>query len=117
MILLFRCNYCSKHRPQSSVHKLGSASLPGQIICDDCLAWHNRAIEFLAGNVMPGCQVCGADHETLYARSGGVEVRMYVVPKDGVYQVLCVGCVGPYVSKRADLYAGTAFGSALKLNA
>lgn len=114
-MILVRCNYCSKHRPRSRVHHLGSASLPGQIICDDCLEWHNRAIELLAGEAMPGCQACGESHENLYARSGGVEIRLYVVPKDGIYQVLCAGCVGPYVSKRADLYAGTPFGAAIKL--
>jgi len=35
---------------------------------------------------------------------------MYVVPKDGIYQLLCACCVRPYVGKRADLYAGTRFG-------
>jgi hypothetical protein len=116
-VILVRCNYCSKHRARSTVHHLGSASLPGQIICDDCLAWHNQAIELLAGNAMPGCQGCGESNEIVYARSGGVEIRLYVVPKDGIYQVLCARCVGPYVSKRSDLYAGTPFGAAIKLNA
>lgn len=115
MILLVRCNYCSKHKPRSTVHYLGSAALPGQIICDDCLTWHNRALELLAGGAIPNCQGCGADHEKLYAQSGGVEIRLSVVPRDGVYSVLCSRCVGPYVSKRRDLYAGTAFGAALNL--
>jgi len=35
---------------------------------------------------------------------------MYVVPKDGIYQMLCSACSRPYVSKRADLYRGTEFG-------
>jgi hypothetical protein len=83
------------------VHYLGSASLPGQIICDVCLDWHNRAIEMLAGAAIPPCQECDAQGET----------RLYVVPRDGVYQVLCARCVGPYVSKRTDLYRGTAFGA------
>jgi hypothetical protein len=36
---------------------------------------------------------------------------MYVVPKDGIYQVHCATCVAAYVAKRADLYKGTQFGS------
>ncbi len=102
-MILVRCNYCSKHRLRSTVHYLGSASLPGQIICDVCLDWHNRAIELLAGNEIPPCQECGK-----------IAQRLYVVPRDGVYQVLCRRCVGPYVSKRADLYRGTAYGASVE---
>ena len=48
----------------------------------------------------------------------GAEVRMYVVPKDGIYQLLCAGCVKPYLPKRKDLYRGTKFGTeTLKIHA
>jgi hypothetical protein len=36
---------------------------------------------------------------------------MYVVQKDGIYQVLCLACVQVYAPKRRDLYKGTKFGA------
>lgn len=73
------------------------------------------AIELLAGRALPGCQNCGLTsdelREILSKGDGAVEVRLYVVPRDGVYQVLCSSCVRPYVAKRADLYRGTPFGA------
>jgi hypothetical protein len=89
------------------MHQLAEA----QRICDYCLDWHNKAIEFIAGGAIPGCQVCGASFEFLRDSTPGVEVRMYVVPKDGIYQVLCQTCIQPYVLQRADLYGGTRFGT------
>jgi len=103
-----KCHYCSKTRPAWRTHKLTDA----QTICDYCLDWHNKAIDFLGGKGMPGCQACGASWDFLRDSAIGVEsVRMYVVPKDGIYQLLCATCVRPYVSKRADLYGGTRFGA------
>jgi hypothetical protein len=106
-VISVRCHYCSKEYPAWRTHQLQRS----QRICDYCLDWHNKAIEFLAGRGLPGCQVCGASWEFLHDSTLGVEVRMYVVPKDGIYQILCATCVRPYVSKRADLYGGTRFGT------
>jgi hypothetical protein len=107
--LKVRCHYCSRFRPQWRVHQLGTPGKPAQTICDVCLDWHQRAIDVLAGNAISGCQACGATWATLRDREPGVDVRLYVVPRDGIYQVLCKACVTPYVAKRGDLYAGTAF--------
>jgi hypothetical protein len=105
-VVSVRCSWCSKQRPEFRVHRLTS----GQALCDYCLEWHLAALEVLSGGVPAGCQQCGADWARLRAAAPGVEVRMYVVPKDGIYQLLCACCVRPYVGKRADLYAGTRFG-------
>jgi hypothetical protein len=110
-VVSVRCHYCSKEYPAWRTHQMHTA----QRICDYCLDWHNKAIEFLAGRGLPGCQVCGASWEFLHDSTLGVEVRMYVVPKDGIYQILCSTCIRPYVSVRKDLYGGTAFGAQLKL--
>ena len=101
-----RCNWCSRERPAYRVHRLAS----NQVICDYCLEWHQAAIDMLAGKPPRGCQQCGISWETLRDSTPGVEVRMYVVPKDGIYQLLCAHCVRPYAGKRADLYGGTEFG-------
>ena len=106
-LVAVRCNYCSKERPAFRMHNLAS----GQKICDYCLDWHNHAIEFLGGAVPRGCQECGATWAFLRDSTLGDEVRMYVVPRDGIYQVHCATCVAAYVAKRADLYKGTQFGS------
>lgn len=96
------------------MHQLGTLANPAQRICDSCLDWHNRAIEFLAGRELaPGCQECGVTWEILRDRDKTVEnISMFVVPRDGIYQILCRDCVRPYTQKRADLYAGTGFGRA-----
>ena len=51
----------------------------------------------------------------LKAITPGEDVPLYVVPKDGLYQLLCKQCVVPYVKKRADLYKGTEFGQHLNI--
>lgn len=112
LVIAVKCHYCSRQLPAWRTHQITAA----QRICDDCLEWHNKAIALLAGGPIPGCQCCGATWELQRDREISVEVRMYVVPKDGIYQVLCALCVRPYVSARGDLYRGTAFGTkALKI--
>lgn len=102
-----QCNWCSKFRPDFLTHRLSS----NQVICENCLDWHNAALEMLGGEPPRGCQECGRSWQTLSAETPGLQVRMYVVPKDGIYQLLCPSCVRPYLPKRADLYRGTEFGS------
>jgi len=105
--LSFRCHYCSRFFPAWRVHVICQA----QTICDTCLEWHNQALEFLAGRALPGCHGCGASWEVLRDRDKSVEVRLYVVPRDGIYQLLCQSCIRSYVPKRADLYQSTPFGT------
>ncbi len=111
-VLAIRCHFCSKQRPWHRLHALQS----GQTICDHCIEWHNHAAAFMQGECAPhGCQECGVTWAVLRDSTVGVEVRMYGVPKDGIYQLLCQPCKNLYVAKRADLYRGTQFGDALKL--
>ena len=73
-------------------------------------------MDVLAGGVPRGCQDCGASWEFLRDSELGDRVKMYCIPRDGIYQLLCATCVRKYAPKRADLYAGTAFGrEALKI--
>jgi hypothetical protein len=51
----------------------------------------------------------------LKERSNGVEVRMYAVPKDGMYQLLCKACADVYIPKRKDVYGDTEIGRRLGL--
>jgi hypothetical protein len=111
-LIAVRCAYCSKFRVASRVHRLAGHA---QAICDHCWEWHNRALEFLAGGQPPGCQACDATWETLRDRAAGDKVRLYCVPRDGIYQLLCAECVRPYIGKRRDLYKDTAFGAALRM--
>jgi hypothetical protein len=115
-LMRVRCHFCSRQRREWEVHRLGTADLTTQVICQDCLDWHNAALEFLAGNGTPrGCQSCGLTAEVLRDREPGVAWRLFVVPRDGVYSVLCKDCKALYVAKRADLYRGTAFGADLRM--
>lgn len=107
LLVLHRCNFCSKELPGFRVHRLAGGA---QIICDDCVEWHIHALNFQGGKIPPGCQECRASWEFLRDSTPGVEIRMYVVPRDGILQLLCSTCVQRYLPKRADLYRGTAFG-------
>ena len=82
----------------------------GLVVCEQCQDWHKHALEILGGAVPLGCSGCGSTWQTLRDLQIGVEVRMYVVPKDGLYQVLCPVCAQQYLPKRSDLYKGTEFG-------
>ena len=100
-------------RPRHRVHRLAS----NQVICENCLDWHFHALEFLGGTEGPrGCYGCLLTWRELEARTPGTQVRLYVVPKDGILQLLCRDCVQPYLSKRSELFRGTKFGrEALKI--
>jgi hypothetical protein len=104
------CNWCSRTRPRSRVHALQS----GQSICDYCLDWHFHAMDFLGGAVPRGCQGCNSPWDALQARTPGDAVRMYVVPKDGINQMLCHSCTLAYAAKRPDLYKNTKFWTELE---
>lgn len=107
-----KCNWCSKFRPRWRTHRLAS----NQVVCDTCLEWHFHALDFLGGGVPPkGCQVCGSGWDTLRAREPEEDMRMYVVPKDGIMQLLCRPCMLQYAGKRSDLYKDTDFGNQLRM--
>jgi hypothetical protein len=115
IVAAVRCNFCSRQLPAFRVHAFGTAERPAQRVCDDCLDWHMRALGLLAGEgIPPGCQGCGATRDELMEKSGGVEYRLYVAPRDGIYQVLCRTCILPYTAKRRDLYGGTSYGATLE---
>lgn len=112
VIAAVRCNFCSRFLPAFRVHAFGTAERPAQRICDDCLQWHLRALDLLAGRGVPSaCQGCGTSRERLAEISPGVDWRLYVVPRDGILSVLCRSCVLPYARQRGDLYRGTSFGA------
>jgi len=107
-----RCHWCTKHKPRYRIHTLASR----QNICDDCLQWHYHCLSFLGGAAPAGCQVCKKSWAELHAEALGGECRLYVVPKDGILQLLCIDCVRPYLPKTKELYKGTRFGAeALKI--
>lgn len=107
VVMSVRCNYCSKYVSRSVARRLAGHA---QIICDDCIDWHNRSIEVLAGEIPAGCQQCSRSWDLIRDGAIGDDVRMYVVPKDGIYQLLCSLCCMPYLRLRSDFYKDTAFG-------
>jgi hypothetical protein len=105
--LTLRCNYCSKERPRFRVHQITQA----QTICEDCLEWHEHAFDFLAGAPPRGCQQCERTWQQISDSTPGVQVRMYVLPKDGLLQMLCADCTRIYLPQRKDLFRGTRYGA------
>lgn len=108
-LLKLRCRLCSKFRsPSEFVHS------PITGYCWHCYEWHQRALKMLAGEDPPGCQECEVSFEVLRAAACG-DLRMYLHPKDGIYQVLCLKCSDEYERKRLDLYGDTPHGFLKKL--
>jgi hypothetical protein len=105
-VVAVKCNWCTKFRPKWRIHKLQS----NQVICDHCLDWHYHALEFLGGAPPRGCQVCHKTWAHLQDETPDVKIRMYVVPKDSILQLLCRACVLPFLPKQSHLYKGTQFG-------
>ena len=113
LVVGVRCHYCSHFRSPREMMTLGK----GAKMCWSCLEWHQHALRMLSYHPPPGCQVCAVTFETLRQRAVDGDIPMYLVPKDGIYQVLCKRCYGNYLLKRVDLVKDTAFGSSLKLAA
>lgn len=107
IIIGTRCHYCSKFRPPSEVHTMGSG---GALICFRCLEWHRHAMAAFCGQPPPGCQECGLKFADLKEIDGAGNLRMSLVVKDGIYQVLCTPCADSYERKRADLFRNTVYG-------
>jgi hypothetical protein len=104
-----RCRLCGKMRHRFDV--LG-ASVRGYT-CRECLEWHFHAMDVLGGAPPRSCQSCLRTPEQLKSSDPARDVRMYVVPKDGVYQLVCRDCMRRYTRQRKDLYEGTAFGATI----
>jgi len=113
VLLTVECHYCSKFRNPAEIIPLG---LGGAKMCWHCYQWHQKALAMLSGHPPPGCQQCGVTFAELRLRAGGVDVRMYLHAKDGIYQILCRTCSDNYVPKRRDLYGPTLFGHRMNLN-
>ncbi len=79
-------------------------------MCGKCREWHQHALAVLAGEGPHGCQACNKSDDTLRGESPGDDYRMYVVPADGAYQLLCKACKDLFVVKQRRLYRGTRFG-------
>lgn len=106
VVLTIACSFCGRAHFPFRTHRLQSY----QVICDDCLTWHYHALDVLGGALPHGCQECGARLAGLAEATPGDELKLYVVPKDGILQTLCATCARKYTGKRADLYRGTDYG-------
>lgn len=104
MTIRVQCNYCSRfHHPGDFL------PMPGGVkFCRKCYENHERALEVFAGDPPRECQGCQRHFDELPDGPDGNV--LYVVTKDGIYQVLCDPCIRSYRPKRRDLYRGTVFG-------
>lgn len=112
-IIGVQCHYCSKFRSPREILPIGGPH--GAKMCWHCYEWHVAAVKLLAGQIPSGCQKCGLTFAKLQERAGSGDVRMYVHPVDGIYQVLCQTCSDRYVPQRSDLYRRTRFGHLKKI--
>jgi transcription elongation factor Elf1 len=107
-VLTVPCSYCHRQPSVQDVRFLST----GQRMCPRCQEWHAEALRVLAGESRGAaeCQECGVPF-LAHADERSGDYRLYVVPKDGIYQMLCGTCKDAYVAKMRRLYQGTKFGS------
>jgi hypothetical protein len=106
-VITAQCRRCSKWRSLDEFVAGG----PQDGYCLRCLEWHRAALDHLAtGKTPSGCQECERSLDELSRAAGSADVKMYLHPKDGIYQVLCGTCSDRYEQKRRDLYARTSYG-------
>jgi hypothetical protein len=103
-----RCKYCGKTRSYGEVR----GDQAEGYTCLICLDWHHHALKVLAGETPRGCQVCGVTFEQLSGRSA--TVKMILLIKDGIYQVLCKACEAHY-APRCGFFRGTLYEKLKKL--
>jgi len=111
-VVSVRCHYCSKFRHPDDVHPIGTG---GAVMCVHCREWHAENVSAITrGGVPKGCFECRITWAELRLRFAAGdkpdEVKMFMVPKDGIYQLLCAKCTDAYERKRADLLRGTLYG-------
>ena len=114
-----QCRLCSRWVSRKEV---AGAEARG-FTCVKCLEWHFHALDVLGGAEPKGCQGYDSkpctfgwdDFQRVKENATTGEVRLYAVPKDGIYQLLCNGCKERYVRSRRDIYGKTSYGASLKL--
>jgi hypothetical protein len=111
-VVSVRCHYCSVFRNPHEVFPIG---IGGVVMCLRCREWHDANIDALAKDGAPkGCFECRVTWAELRLRleagDNPAELKMFLVPKDGIYQLLCRTCSDAYERKRADLLRGTLYG-------
>lgn len=104
-----RCPYCQKFRsPQDIIHMPGGAK-----ICAPCELRHQEALDALATGVFTGrCSECDKHWTELRSATGKMAVHF----ENGKYRMMCEPCNRLYVPKRRELYRGTEFAHAAKLD-
>ncbi|MCC7235590.1 MAG: hypothetical protein IT163_09825 [Bryobacterales bacterium] len=80
-------------------------------MCLKCYTWHVVAIAQVRG--ITGCCECHSTFRQLRERTGRSGLRL--VPKDGIYQLMCEPCYGPWLLLNREQVKGTAFAKARKL--
>ncbi len=101
-----QCPQCGRYCPPEELKGT-------QPRCYDCQDWHERTVNVIEASI--GCHECKKTWIELRDSGTGAEMKMYVVPRDGTYQVLCRPCCDEFVRLSRALYAGTAFAEMMKL--
>jgi hypothetical protein len=95
------CRQCSRYR---AVEEFVGGPVVGT--CQDCYSANAVAIAELRG--ITGCCGCNTTFAAMREREGAARLRL--VPKDGVWQLICDRCFDYYATMRRDLYGHTPFG-------
>jgi len=116
LVIAARCRFCSQ-----ACDPREFAGNPATYPCWNCYQTHLKALALLQGSLLQGelrCKVCNVGQEELGARRAHGDIpgsRMFMHPKDGIYQELCGRCSDRYERQRLDLYGDTPYGAARKL--
>lgn len=97
------CNYCTKLTDELLIFS-------GNVrFCPKCWEKHLQTQRMLANQEwIDECQECQTPINTLMQEARSTQISMTIVAKDGIYQYLCKRCASKYLTKRKDLFEGTA---------
>lgn len=103
-----QCRRCTKWR---SPHEFVGDTITGY--CLQCYSDHCIQIAQIRGIDL--CCECKLTFTQLRARNGG-KLRMTMVPKDGIYQLLCHICNARFEQLSKHFFKGTPYGKAQNLH-
>lgn len=96
----FKCRRCSQYRFIEEF--VGGGPVEGY--CHECWSWN--AIEIARIRGITGCCDCQLTFERLKA----IGRRMFLVPKDGIYQILCQVCNDRWELLVKEMFKATRYG-------
>ena len=105
IIVSVKCHSCQQFYDPREVISVANVHT-----CQKCWEWHEKAIQQLV-TATGGCPECRRSHDEIGRDYPNGEPEYVLVPKDGIYQLLCRRCEEAYALQRKEMFVGTEHGA------